>query len=393
VVEPGAGCGILIAALAEQICRNGECRQWHVTAYEIDSSLRPALYLVLSYVKQWLGQQDIEFGFDIVLDDFILANASHLTSTPLLLGLGTDAPRPDLVIANPPYFKVRKSDPRVALLSETVYGQPNVYTLFMAAAAKLLEPEGELVFITPRSFCAGPYFQRFRKWFFKTVALKRLHLFESRTEAFDRNEVLQENIIIAGTKTTTQFDPVDISVSQGVNDLASAEVRQVAIGDLLDLHSDDAVLSIPVQPSDFEVRALFGQWTDRLHTLGLEISTGPIVPFRTDALVNEGAGADTTPVVWVQHVERMAVTWPQFRFAKPQWLHVRPDTYSLLLPNSNYVLVRRFSAKEDNSRITAAPYLGGSLPSDYLGIENHVNYIHRPGGKVSESGTWVGRLP
>jgi len=32
----------------------------------------------------------------------------------------------------------------------------NLYTAFLAIAIKLLEPGGELVAITPRSFCNGP---------------------------------------------------------------------------------------------------------------------------------------------------------------------------------------------------------------------------------------------
>lgn len=46
------------------------------------------------------------------------------------------------------------------------------------------------------------------------------------------------------------------------------------------------------------------------------------------------------------------------------------------------VVMRRFSPKEDQRRVTAAAYIGG-LPGDALGLENHLNYIYRPGGTVS----------
>ena len=54
----------------------------------------------------------------------------------------------------------------------------------------------------------------------------------------------------------------------------------------------------------------------------------------------------------------------------------------MLLPNANYVILRRFSPKEDIRRVTAAPYLS-SLDSDFIGLENHLNYLHRPGGALS----------
>ena len=64
----------------------------------------------------------------------------------------------------------------------------------------LLEPGGELVAITPRSFCNGPYFKPFRKLFLKEMTLSRIHVFESRDEAFGADEVLQENIIFHAIK-------------------------------------------------------------------------------------------------------------------------------------------------------------------------------------------------
>ena len=386
VVEPGAGTGILIAALAEHFVRQWGCHEWRVTAYETEPALQPALALALGYTRHWLNEQGIHFSFEIKPDDFILANASRLRPAPLLEPLVEQA-APQLVVSNPPYFKVPKSDPRVSVLKEVVHGQPNIYALFMAASAKLLRPDGQLIFITPRSFCSGTYFRQFRKWFFQTIAVERIHLFESRTEAFERDEVLQENIIFTGTKTVTQRDFIGVSSSHGATDLGAVDVQHIPVCDLLDLDTPEAVLSIPIGPADTSIRQVFNHWSGRLRTLGFEISTGPIVPFRTDALVNAGSEDATAPVVWVQHVGRMAVTWPLMRFAKPQWIRVKPDTRSLLLPNANFVLVRRFSPKEENSRITAAPYLKGELPSEFLGVENHVNYIHKPGGILSQTET------
>ena len=383
VVEPGAGAGILTAAMAEHVVRQGQCRAWRATAYETDVSLRPVLTLALGYARHWSNRWGVRFEFEIRLEDFILANASLLRPTPLF-DSADERESPHLVIANPPYFKVPKSDPRVAIMAEVVHGQPNIYALFMAAAAKTLRPGGRLIFITPRSFCSGPYFRQFRKWFFQMVALERVHIFESRTEAFSRDEVLQENLILTARKTSTKPDFVDISSSRGAHDLAQAGSRRVPLSDVLDLTTSETVLSIPIGPADGAVRDAFNRWPDRLRSLGLEISTGPIVPFRTNALVSEDDDSTTAPVVWVQHVGRMAVTWPLLRFSKPQRIRIERGTYRLLLPNTNYVLVRRFSAKEENSRITAAPYLKGDLASTFLGVENHVNYIRRPGGSLSE---------
>ena len=96
---------------------------------------------------------------------------------------------------NPPYFKVRKDSEHAKLMRCIVHGQPNIYAFFMALGARLLKEHGELVAITPRSFCNGLYFRGFRRWYFDRVALDHVHIFESRTETFKHSNVLQENII------------------------------------------------------------------------------------------------------------------------------------------------------------------------------------------------------
>ena len=49
--------------------------------------------------------------------------------------------------------------------------------------------------ITPRSFCNGPYFRRFRIDLLNMMGLHRIHVFGSRKKAFGDDDVLQENVI------------------------------------------------------------------------------------------------------------------------------------------------------------------------------------------------------
>ena len=59
------------------------------------------------------------------------------------------------------------------------------------------------------------------------------------------------------------------------------------------------------------------------------------------------------------------------------------QTKKLLIKNSNYVFLRRFSAKEEDQRLVAAPYLASAISANIIGLENHLNYIYRPHGKLS----------
>ena len=64
---------------------------------------------------------------------------------------------------------------------------------------------------------------------------------------------------------------------------------------------------------------------------------------------------------------------------KPNYLAVSPNTESLLVPAGTYVLVKRFSAKEEKRRVAAAICDPSRLPGDDYGFENHLNYFHRRG--------------
>ena len=84
-------------------------------------------------------------------------------------------------------------------------------------------------------------------------------------------------------------------------------------------------------------------------------------------------------------------------FRKPQWLSAEAPP-KLRVPNTNCVLLRRFSAKGDPRRLIAAPLLAGQLPGDFVGVENHVNVIYgaerdmSPGDAIGLATLWNSRL-
>src|SRR5207247_2066266 len=47
--------------------------------------------------------------------------------------------------------------------------------------------------------------------------------------------------------------------------------------------------------------------------------------------------------------------------------------------NENYVLTKRFSAKEEKRRIVAAVHDAKRVPGPNVGFENHLNYFHKNG--------------
>lgn len=396
ILDPGAGTGILTCAVCERLASLPQKpHQITIHAYEQDPTLIIALRRVLGLLQEHLEASGISTSVVVSNEDFVLKYGECLFPSTPMLPSSTPPMYFDLAISNPPYFKLPKTDPRAKAAVAIVYGQPNIYAIFMAIAASLLAPGGQLVFITPRSFASGLYFKRFRDYFFSKVRPETIHLFDSRKESFRRDKILQENIIIGARKQEdwalhNQKQTVDISSSNGNGDLLSAKPARMSLNVILDMTSQHKALKIPTTRSQIEVIEIFESWSGSLNAYGLEISTGPVVPFRTLAFLSDQGCIQTThaPVIWMQSVRPMRMTWPARLLKKPQYIQVDRQTLPLLVPNKTYVLLRRMSAKEEDRRLTAAVVTQDAIRSPLLGIENHLNYIHRPGGDLSREEAW-----
>jgi adenine-specific DNA-methyltransferase len=57
-----------------------------------------------------------------------------------------------------------------------------------------------------------------------------------------------------------------------------------------------------------------------------------------------------------------------------------PGADELLVPKGTYVLVKRFTSKEESRRVVAAVYAPERIDAEQVGFENHLNYFHRKGG-------------
>ena len=384
VLDPGSGAGVLSAAVCEAASRSGTVQSLHLDACESDPILANLTHLVLAFSSQWLMQRGVALTFDVKRDDFVLEYAAALEATAQPnghgKGLGKFRPEYDLVISNPPYFKIGKDDPRAVARATVVHGQPNIYTLFMAISAELLSGSGRLVYIVPRSFASGPYFKRFREVFFQRVAPTAIHLFDSRKDVFKSQTVLQENLVLTAQRRredgTVNEGQVLVSHSKAAQDLAERRWLMVGLDSVLDLGSANKELCIPVCAEDLRLVEGVRAWPNTLGSLGLDISTGPVVPFRAKRLLSQAAsGPSTVPLLWMHHVRPMRVEWPSTGSAKPQWVINTAESRKLLVADQTYVLLRRFSAKEEKRRLVAAPLVRGCLNADMVGLENHLNYI------------------
>jgi adenine-specific DNA-methyltransferase len=158
LLDAGAGIGSLTASWVAEVCRRSDRpKRIRVTTYEIDRRLLPYLRETLGLCR--IAAQSVGVALESrVLDhDFIEAAADSLTDG-LFAGSGE---RYDAAILNPPYRKLAVRSRERQILRAAGMDASNAYAAFVSLSAGLLRGGGQMVAITPRSFCNGPYFRLF----------------------------------------------------------------------------------------------------------------------------------------------------------------------------------------------------------------------------------------
>jgi adenine-specific DNA-methyltransferase len=384
LLDPGAGIGILTAAVCEKLTKYSSPRRLIAHVFENDRRLLPFLEKNLDNCRRALRDIGHSLEYTIYADDFVLACSSNLhgqsTFDDALRNIRFDG-----VIMNPPYFKVRKDSDYARAMAKIVHGQPNIYAFFMALGAALLKENGELVAITPRSFCNGLYFRSFRRWFFDRVSLDHVHIFESRSHAFKAANVLQENIITKCHRVGRSSPRVHVTKSFGSDLSIKEKTVGVPVEDIIDDSHGDRLIRIPETKHDSQIISLLEALSTRFIDTGLRISTGPIVLFRTLGFVMfDTTDRTAVPLLQPHNVRSFETVWPVHKNGKPVAFRYCDESLRHLLPVKNCVLVRRFSAKEEKRRLTAACLLRTQFPYSYVGIENHLNYIYHAERELSE---------
>ena len=376
ILEPGAGVGSLVAAVALELsARSKRPERLEVTAVEVDSHFIPSLRRTLSDCKSHCAEYGIDFGFQVIQEDFI-----EFASLALNHQLAFDAPDTqeyDLVILNPPYRKLASSSRERHALRRIGIEVGNLYAAFLALSAKLLSPTGELVAITPRSFCNGPYFRAFRKLLLELVSFSDVHVIESRSEAFAEDGVLQENVIFRAQRGVKRLS---VMVTAGNGSLDSKKRgRRIPYADFVSPRDPDAFIHIAPDSEGVDVAARIQRLPCELADLGVAVSTGRVVDFRAKRFLRRNPASGTAPLVYPAHFEAGFIQWPR-ETRKPNAILIDEATAGLLVPEGVYVVVKRFSAKEERRRIVAAVFDPARVEAGSgVGFENHLNYYHLNG--------------
>lgn len=375
LLDAGAGAGSLTAAFVSKCCeKRDDVRFIEATLYELDGEILEALSATMHECEHRCSRAGIRFTFTIQSGDFIQEMSARLAGNLF----GTHPPVFDAAIANPPYRKISTNSAERRALRFVGIETSNLYTGFIALIHRLLVSEGQLVGITPRSFCNGPYFRPFREDFLSQLELRRLHVFESRQATFRDDSVLQENIIFHAVKGRYQPNEILISSSSGeYGDDVSETI--FPFPEIVHPHDAEKFIHIPSRASHATAKKIMDGLRSSLATLGLTVSTGRVVDFRLKDALRKNPERGTVPLLYPCHFNGGTVHWPKLEARKPNAILDNDETRPWLVPSGIYLLTKRFTSKEERRRLVACLFDPDEVIAEWVGFENHLNYFHASG--------------
>lgn len=363
VLDPGAGVGSLSAALIGHIAQQLPRFPLEVVAVEIDAQLIPHLNETMTECEDLALDTGMDLTTQVINENLI----------ELMAGMDRSMHNSfDLVLMNPPYGKLGARSWERSTLAKMGIDSPNLYSAFLSLGMVALREGGQLIAITPRSFANGPYFQTFRKTFLSRMSVNELRIFDSRSTVFSDSGVLQENIVFSALKDHP-VPSVRLSVSRDHSD--DAYQRDVPYHEVVHPNDPHAFLRIPSQEADTNVAELFASLPCSLADLPVTVSTGRVVDFRSREHLLTEPTTNEAPLIYPTNLRQGGVQWPIER-VKASSFKITDETRSMILPNERFVLVKRFSAKEEKRRIVAAIYEPREDASRGIAFENHLNVFH-----------------
>ena len=255
-------------------------------------------------------------------------------------------------------------------MPDVCYGAPNLYFLFASMSLFNLRDAGEMVYIIPRSWTSGAYFKKFRQEFLSIGALEHIHLFVSRDKVFEKESVLQETIIIKVKKTADKPDLVTISTTQSNCDFADKTVFEAPYTTVV--NGEESYVYLVTNEDEADTLKTLNKFEDTLPSIGLRMKTGLTVDFRNRDALRDSAEEKAVPLFYSQHIQNGKVVFPVGK----EHEYIVTEQSGLLQQNTNYLFVKRFTAKEERRRLQCGIYLARKHP-EYTAIstQNKINFI------------------
>jgi adenine-specific DNA-methyltransferase len=196
---------------------------------------------------------------------------------------------------------------------------------------------------------------------------------------FDKEDVLQETIIIKVKKTNQIPEKVIITSSQSSSDFDN--LTSLTVPYSLVVSGDDYYVYLVTDEEEVSVLERLHRFDKTLPDIGLKMKTGLTVDFRNREILRDDAEEGAIPLFYSQHIKQGEVQFP----IQKEHEYVVTDQKGLIQDNRNYLFIKRFTAKEEKRRLQCGVYLSKKYPQyQKISTQNKINFIDGLRTEMSE---------
>ena len=368
VLVPGAGTGILAAAVIERICKTSPaCRQIFVTCYENDERFIPMLEDNLERIrKKCRHDYDVRLYSTVYAENYLTESKTHYTVT----FFDSVADKFDIIIQNPPAELYAKNSAEAMEVGGVTQMKIGAQYLFARLAATHLEDDGQLVTVLPTTVATATELRGFRESMAADLALSKIHLFIGRQKNIKRAVPLGKNIILSYSKSELP-ENISISVSRDAGTPEKTEkLPPLPYGFVVS--GEDGTLTLPKSVEDAKIVKYISAFPETLASLGLRVSTGLVIDSRCEELLFTEPLKSSVPIIRPAAIQNGRIVFPLP--IKNQY--IAPTDPRLIQKNKNMIIIKRVPAVSDDRFVNSAIYLAAQMPKyRYISTHNKVNYI------------------
>ena len=366
VLDPGAGTGILAAAVIEEICKKySACRQIYITCYENDPLFVPMLEDNLERIrKKCRHDYDVKLFITVYAENYLTESRNHYTVS----FFDTVEDKFDIVICNPPAYLVSKGSEEAEAAGGVTQLKMSAAFLFASLAARHLEEGGQMVITLPTTVASASALAPFRREMAEALSLRAVHLFIGVQKNMRRAIPLKKNIILSYIKGEHP-DTVQITTSTdgGVKVQALTPLDYDFV-----VSPEDGSLTLPKSEEDTRIVKYISGFPETLGSLGLKMSTGLIIDSKCEGLLFTEPIKSCVPLIRPSAIKNGQISFPQP--VKKQY--IAPVNPKLVQKNKNMVIIKRVPAGSDIRFVNAAIYMAAQLPAyRYISTHNKINFI------------------
>lgn len=361
ILDPSCGNGILLFKLLEKILKVYTPESIFIDVYDIDDILLKNVRTMINLLKL----NNVKINARYLSKDFLDSD---------------DSLRYDYIVMNPPFKKINVSDVPKDML-DILYGQPNLYHLFIKKALDYLDIDGTLCVISPKNYLSGRYTELLRNYIVDNFSITNINTFNDRKNIF-KNNITQEICMLHIKKSKK----TDVIISY--NDNTKFRVK---VSDIISRNKNKIIFT-PRNMNDYDLIKAFSKFP--IGTIGTDIlmKVGKVVQFRVKEkeknLVNEEFSKyrKGIPLIVYRHIRGEKINYGKLiGKSKNDAITLIDDglNSSLLIKNSNYVLIRKNIDKKYEKLIHSVMYFN-ELECDKIAIDNGIIYFTNENDSLTE---------